>query len=121
MGKTMSKVMIVDDDRVTVNLLRTLLELDGFEVVTAGRGMDVLPLCGKQRPDAILMDYHLADMDGVEIVRSLRAHPDFHSIPVIMASGLDVEDEAKAAGVQKFLVKPFEPGELAGILKQLIK
>ncbi|MDX2159969.1 MAG: response regulator [bacterium] len=116
----MPKIMIVDDDRTTVKLLQTLLELDGFEVSAAGRGMDVLPLATRHRPDVILMDYHLADMDGVEVLKTLRAHPDFATTPVIMASGLDVEEEAKAAGANQFLVKPFEPGDLAILFRQLL-
>jgi len=62
--------MIVDDDRNTVKLLQTLLELDGFVVVVAGRGADVLPVRASQA-DLFLMDYHLADMDGVDVVRIL--------------------------------------------------
>ena len=116
----MANVMIVDDDRTTVKLLQTLLELDGFEVVSAARGMDVITIATRNRPDVILMDYHLTDMDGVEVLKQLRAHSDLHTIPVIMTSGLDVEDEAKAAGAARFLVKPFEPGELPDMFNQLI-
>jgi DNA-binding response OmpR family regulator len=116
----MAHVMIVDDDRTTVKLLQTLLELDGFEVSSAARGVDVLPLITRTRPDIILMDYHLSDIDGVEVLKQLKAHTDYQSIPVIMASGLDVEDEALAAGASRFLVKPFEPGELPGLFYGLI-
>ena len=65
----MLKVMIVDDDRNTVKLLQTLLELDGFEVSVAPRGADVLPAAQQNKPDIFLMDYHLSDMDGVEVDR----------------------------------------------------
>lgn len=116
----MSKVMIVDDDRTTVKLLQTLLELDGFEISVAPRGADVLPLARQVHPDVFLMDYHLSDMDGVEVVRTLRADPMFANIPIIMASGLDVEEEAMKAGATTFLVKPFEPDALPGLFNSLI-
>ncbi len=116
----MSKVMIVDDDRTTVKLLQTLLELDGFEVSSAARGMDVLTLANRVQPDIFLMDYHLSDMDGVEVIKTLRQTSEFARTPIIMTSGLDVEDEALAAGASMFLVKPFEPGELPGLFNQLI-
>jgi DNA-binding response OmpR family regulator len=112
--------MIVDDDRTTVKLLRTLLELDGFEVVSAGRGADVMPTAQESKPDIFLMDYHLSDKDGVEVVRDLRASEAFARTPIIMTSGLDVEIEALEAGATRFLVKPFEPDELPGLFNELI-
>lgn len=112
--------MIVDDDRTTVRLLQTLLELDGFRVSAVPRGADVLPSLQQERPDIILMDYHLADTDGVEVLRALRALPEFADLPVVMTSGLDVRDEALAAGANTFLVKPFEPDELPHLFNSLI-
>ena len=104
----MAKIMIVDDDRTTVKLLQTLLELDGFNVHVVGRGADVLPQAETFQPDIFLMDYHLADTDGVEVIRELRASEQFANTPIIMTSGLDVEHEALEAGATTFLVKPFE-------------
>src|SRR5690606_5499098 len=105
--RDLSKVMIVDDDRTTVKLLQTLLELDGFEVQVVGRGADVLPEAQTFLPQIFLMDYHLADTDGVEIIRTLRATEQFAKTPIIMTSGLDVEEEALEAGASTFLIKPF--------------
>ena len=112
--------MIVDDDRTTVKLLQTLLELDGFEVAVAGRGMDVLPQAQSFQPQIFLMDYHLADMDGVEVIIQLRESKDFAQTPIIMTSGLDVEEEAMKAGATKFLVKPFEPEDLPQLFHSLV-
>jgi two-component system sensor histidine kinase/response regulator len=116
----LSKVMIVDDDRTTVKLLQTLLELDGFEIQVVGRGADVLPAAQTFMPELFLMDYHLADADGVEIIRALRETEQFASTPIIMTSGLDVEEEALEAGASTFLLKPFEPEELPGLFNRLI-
>jgi len=116
----LTKVMIVDDDRNTVKLLQTLLELDGYEVAVAPRGADVMPIAEQALPDIFLMDYHLSDMDGVEIIRQLRAHDTFARTPIVMTSGLDVEDEALEAGANKFIVKPFEPGDLPALFNSLI-
>jgi two-component system, chemotaxis family, chemotaxis protein CheY len=116
----MATVMIVDDDRNTVKLLQTLLELDGFKVVVAGRGVDVLPVAEKSAPDLFMVDYHLSDMEGVDVIRELRQHPAYASKPIIMASGMNMESEALAVGANMFLVKPFDPGALAGIFNKLI-
>jgi CheY-like chemotaxis protein len=115
------RVMIVDDDRMTVKLLQTLLELDGFETTIAPRGTDVLPLARKAPPDLFLLDYHLADMDGVEVISALRTDPSFASTPIVMVSGLDVEREALEAGASCFLFKPLEPEKLPHLFHSLIK
>ncbi len=117
---TLPKVMIVDDDRTTVALLKTLLEMDGFDVVLVPRGGMVLDKAHEENPDIFLVDYHLSDMEGTTVAKSLRADSKFARAPIVMASGLNVEDEAKAAGVNMFLVKPFEPGNLAGIFNKLL-
>ncbi len=112
--------MIVDDDRTTVKLLQTLLELDGFEITVSPRGADVLALADKFKPDLFFMDYHLADIDGVEVLRDLRATAAYKNVPVVMTSGLNVEDEVMAAGANVFLIKPFEPDELPSLFNRLI-
>ena len=117
----MPKVMIVDDDRTTVNLLKMLLEMDGFEVALVPRGGMVLDRAHQEKPDIFLMDYHLSDMEGTTVIKSLRADPQFARTPIVMSSGLNVEDEAKKAGANEFLVKPFEPGNLSGILNKLLE
>lgn len=112
--------MIVDDDHVTTSLLETLLDLDGFKVMVARRGADVLPKLDAERPDVIMMDYHLTDSEGVDIIRAIRAHPKYHNIPIVMASGMDVSDEAFAAGANEFILKPFEPSDLPDLFNRLI-
>jgi DNA-binding response OmpR family regulator len=115
------KVMIVDDDRTTVSLLKTLLEMDGFDVVIVPRGGMALDKAREESPDIFLLDYHLSDMEGTTVIKTLRADPQFARTPIVMSSGLNVADEAKSAGANMFLVKPFEPGELAGIFNKLIQ
>ncbi|MBN1679492.1 MAG: response regulator [Anaerolineae bacterium] len=116
----MPRILIVDDDRTTGKLLQTLLELDGFEVNLAGRGEQALELAHEVLPDIFLVDYHLADMEGVTLVTQLRSDPIFANTPIVMASGLNVEEEARQAGANRFLVKPFEPNQLASLFNSLI-
>jgi DNA-binding response OmpR family regulator len=113
--------MIVDDDRTTVSLLKTLLEMDGFEVVLVPRGAMVLEKALQEIPDIFLLDYHLADMEGTTVSQTLRADSHFATTPIVMSSGLNVESEAKSAGVNAFLVKPFDPSDLANILTKLLE
>lgn len=119
----MSKIMIVDDDLTTVKLVQMLLEMEGFQVAVSPRGGDVIPLASNFQPDLFLMDYHLSDMDGVTVLRDLRAGAAggaFVRTPVVVASGLDVEDEVLEAGANIFLVKPFDPSSLTDLFNRLI-
>lgn len=118
----MPKVLVVDDDKSLTSLLKTLLELEpeGFEVDVVATGDEALHRVQTVTPDVLMVDYHLKDMDGIELIQHLRSHPDFVYIPILMASGLDVEREAMQAGANRFLLKPFEPGDLAGIFLELI-
>lgn len=114
------KILIVDDDRTTVKLLQTLLEMDGFDVSMAARGETALEMAQEQQPDLILIDFHLTDMDGTDLLVRLRSTASLADTPIVMASGMDKEDEALNAGADLFLVKPFEPGSLADTFYNLI-
>jgi len=115
------KILIVDDDRTTVKLLQTLLQMDGFDVLIAPRGQEALELAETTPPDIFLVDFHLADMDGLDVVAHLRTNPAFVETPIVVASGLNVEEAALKAGADLFLVKPFEPNKLAGLFYDLLK
>lgn len=120
-GKSaLTKIMIVDDDSTTVSLLQTLLELDGFEVLVARQGAEVIPMAEAERPALMMIDQHLNDMEGTEVVRQLRQRPTLASLPIIVASGIDVSDKALAAGADHFLTKPFEPADLPELFNRLL-
>lgn len=112
--------MIVDDDQTTVSLLSTLLELDGFDVVAVRQGSEVIARAEAEHPALIMVDFHLTDMEGVEVIKAIRAHSTLSAVPIVMASGLDVSDAALAAGANKFLIKPFEPSDLPELFNTLI-
>ncbi len=117
----MPKVMIVDDDRTSTSLLKTLLEMDGFDVAVVTIGQEAMGEANKFLPDIFLVDYHLNDMSGIDLIHDLRASERFHRTPIIMASGRDVGKEAKAAGANLFLVKPYDPSQLSEQLTSLIR
>jgi DNA-binding response OmpR family regulator len=116
----LAKILIVDDDAVTISLLEMLLELDGFTVLIARRGADVLPKMAEDKPDLMMIDYHLTDVAGVEVIRDVRAHADFKDIPIVMASGMDMSVEAMEAGANEFIIKPFEPSDLPILFNRLM-
>jgi DNA-binding response OmpR family regulator len=113
-------VLIVDDDRTTVGLLKTLLELDGFSVEVVPDSVSGCRVAMDIVPDAFLVDFHLADSEGTDFVRWLRAQEPFDETPVVMASGMEREDAAVEAGANHFLIKPFDPSILVDVLKELL-
>ncbi len=112
--------MIVDDDRTITGLLQMLLELDGFSVNVVARGDRVIPEAQTCKPDVILMDVHLADADGLELLRLLRQDEALKNLPVIMTSGMDLEEQCQAAGADHFLLKPYPPDQLAQLLQRVL-
>jgi CheY-like chemotaxis protein len=104
-------------------LLKKFLELEPgeYEVKISATGKGAVELAQSEQPDLFIVDYHLRDMKGLELIAQLRQNPLFSNTPIIMASGIDMKEEALAAGANLFLNKPFEPSELPKIFAQLIE
>ena len=106
----MPKIMLIEDDPTMLSLLKTLLQLEKFETVTLGEQENALDAIYRDRPDAILLDVHLAQGNGVDLLREIRSDPSLHNIYVIMQSGMNLATECTAAGADNFLLKPYMPG-----------
>lgn len=115
----MTRVMIVDDEIEMTRLLKMLLELEGFTVETTPTGEGALTKSAIQAPDVYMVDYHLHDMSGEELIRKLRVQVALARVPIVVVSGRDVEPEVLRAGATEFMLKPFEPDELIATLKRL--
>jgi CheY-like chemotaxis protein len=115
-----ARLMLVDDDATMVGLLRTLLELDGFEVTFTTDSELVLDRIRSQRPDLVVMDVFLTKADGVELLQQVRATPEIAQTPVIMTSGMDVSDRCMQAGANGFVLKPYAPPDLIAMIRQNI-
>ena len=114
----MPRLLIVDDDATMVSLLKTLLELDGFEVTPATNPDRALESMRQLRPDLVIMDVFMNSRDGLELLRQVRASADLGQLPVIMTSGMDVSDRALDAGADGFMLKPYSPSELIAMIRQ---
>jgi CheY-like chemotaxis protein len=114
-GKTaMHTVMLAEDDQTMVNLLKTLLEIEGFLVKIYGGKThpDLIQLLEMDKPDVLLMDVHLDTLNGIDALRVLRQRPGLNSLKVIMTSGSDVKDQCLKEGANGFLMKPYMPNLL---------
>lgn len=117
----MPKILIVDDDRTMVSLLQTLLELEGYNVNSTPLGQTAIRLSREEKPDIVLMDVHLADGDGVEVLRQIRADPEIGRSRILMTSGLDMLEECRQAGSDDFIMKPYAPDQLVTTLKRILE
>ena len=118
---TRVKVLVVDDEPMMVNFLRTGLRYEGFEVMGAGDGNAALELAQSFRPDIVILDLRMPGADGFEVCRRLRGDPD---LGIIM---LTAKDETKDRilgldlGADDYLVKPFDFDELLSRMRALLR
>jgi two-component system NtrC family sensor kinase len=114
------KILVVEDNEITRKLLRVTLRTASYDMLEAPDGRSALALAARERPDLVLQDLKLPDMDGVDLVRRLRELPGFADLPVLAVSGfISRMDEARAVGglFDEFLVKPVQPSELIRVLE----
>jgi len=104
------RVLVVDDDASIRELLSTVLEDDGYEVVPAANGEDALAVCARWRPDVIVLDLMMPVMDGWTFAKRLRERDD---IPIVVLSAAnDLERHAKSVGATEVIGKPFDLDQL---------
>lgn len=116
----MKKVLVAEDDVTMVSLLKTLLKMEGFQVVALDADADVVTAVRSERPDVLLLDVHLSRQSGLEILDDIRKDRDAKIIPVVMTSGSNVKEECIRRGANDFLLKPYMPDDLIGVLKRNI-
>ncbi len=117
------RVLVVEDSRTIVAVVKYFLELEGFGVLVAGDGIAGLEVAKRERPDVIVTDRNMPGMDGLTMVKELRADPQTRHIAVLMLtsdSAVEKEAQALAAGADDYIVKPVEPRRLAARVKAVL-
>jgi len=120
---TKRTIMVVDDEPDLVTLLRARLEQKEFNVMCAYSGSQALADLEKQKPDLIILDIMMPEMDGFEVLRRLKAAPETSSIPVILLSALDkLKDISKGyeIGADHYITKPFTNSHLMTVIDHLL-
>jgi CheY-like chemotaxis protein len=109
------KVLVIDDEPDVVFLMETRLEAKGYQVISANNGKDGISLAHSEKPDLILLDIMMPDMDGFQVLETLKADPSTRPIPVI---GLTASIAVVKAGIfvekggSDCMTKPFDSAEL---------
>ncbi|HEY6102738.1 MAG TPA: response regulator [bacterium] len=115
------RLLIVDDERPILRLLRTVLTPHGFEVIDAATGQEGLTAAATGRPDLIILDLGLPDLSGVDVIRRVR---EWTKIPIVVLSAHDREEEkveALDAGADDYVTKPFSAGELLARVRAALR
>ena len=118
----MVTVLIVDDDRKLLKMLRRTLTYEGFDVVTATDGHEALEQVGAHRPDVIVLDWLMPGLDGLEVTERLRdAHDETMILMLTARDGIEDRVEGLESGADDYLVKPFAPAELLARVHALLR
>lgn len=116
------KIMTVDDSRAVRLTVALALKQAGYGVVEAANGEEALELLKTEKVDIILSDFNMPGMDGSQLVRQIKAHQEYRSIPVIILTTENAKSrlsEAKAAGAVGWMNKPFKAEHLVAAVKTL--
>ena len=117
------KILVVDDDIDSLKLIGLMLQRNGYEVIAASAGNQALTKAASERPDLIILDIMMPDMNGYEVTRRLRKNPDTQRIPIIMFTAKTLIDDKVAgfeAGADDYLTKQTHPAVLASRVKAIL-
>jgi signal transduction histidine kinase/DNA-binding response OmpR family regulator len=118
-GATLGTILVIDDERTARDLLKGAVAAAGYAAIVAADGREGLRLAGERRPDAIILDIIMPDIDGWAVLRSLKADADLADIPVVLVTVLGDRDMALALGATEHLTKPIVQNELIRVLARL--
>jgi len=117
------KILAVDDEKHIVRLVQINLQKEGYEVATANTGREALEKVGEFKPDLIVMDVMMPEMDGFEALKKLKENAETRDIPVIMLTAKAQDADVFRgwqSGADLYLTKPFNPAELLSFVKRLL-
>jgi two-component system alkaline phosphatase synthesis response regulator PhoP len=118
------RILVVDDDREIVRLVRAYLERNGFEVLVAYDGEKALHILRRERPDLMLLDLMLPGRDGLDVTRVVRGDTGLAALPIIMLTAR-VEDHDKIVGLElgadDYVTKPFNPAEVVARVRAVLR
>ena len=123
MENQLPKIFLVEDDATMLSLLRTLLQMEGFEVVQAKEDTidSLMETLATEMPSLALVDVNLRHFNGFEVLSRIRQTPGLEEIQVLMSSGIDYRDESVQAGADGFILKPYMPDELIQKIRSALK
>jgi two-component system, chemotaxis family, chemotaxis protein CheY len=116
-------IMTVDDTASMRQMISFTLNSVGYEVIQAGDGAEALKLAKDRKVDLVIADLNMPNMDGITLVKSLRALDTYKFTPILMLtteSQAEKRDQGKTAGATGWIVKPFNPEQLVNVVKKVL-
>jgi two-component system alkaline phosphatase synthesis response regulator PhoP len=113
-------ILVIDDDVPTIELLAAALTLEGYRVIEATNGRDGLKLLVSERPDLVLCDVLMPELDGRAVADAMHAHAAFRNIPLVLVSAGQEARVAKGIPCAAFIEKPFSVSALCGLVAELL-
>ena len=116
-------ILVIDDDPIVLTTLAELLVAHGHRVLNAAKGREGIELARAERPDLILVDYHMPEMDGLAVVGALKADSATRGVPVVAFTSASATEANRLvrAGCIGFIPKPFEPGALPSLVAEFLR
>ncbi len=124
MAEVAKRVVCIEDEPEMIDLVRLILGRKGFDVIGANGGIEGLETVHRERPDLVLLDLMMPDMDGWEVYQQMKADDDLRNIPVVVvtakAQSIDKVLGLHIAKVDDYITKPFSPQELLESVEKII-
>lgn len=119
----MKKILLVDDEGDLISYIASVLQEEGFDVSTRLSGEEALGKLTTDKPDLVISDVHMRQMDGFTILAKMKTMKDFNNVPVIFLTAMDDrlgQQQATRLGAAAYISKPFDLDELVGLVKRVL-
>jgi len=120
-----AKVLLIEDDRILVEMYQIKFRISGLPLVVATGGYQGLDMAKKERPDLILLDIKMDDLDGFEVLKRLKTDPTLKDIPVFLLTNMsekETADQGKALGAERYVMKAKQtPDQIVDIVSERLR
>lgn len=116
-------VLVVDDDEIMRSALKRILDGEGYKVILAEDGLELSKVLETTRLDMVLLDVNLPWVDGYELCRLIKSHPNFKGVPLIMVSARKTKEDVEKgfdAGADDYVTKPFDIDYMLGVINKML-
>jgi len=120
----MAKILVIDDEILLIQMVQIRLEANEYEVITANDGEEGLEKAKSEKPDLIILDIMMPNMDGYQVCKLLKTDEQYNKIPIILFTGStadDIEETSKKVGADALIRKPFDPPVFLAKIKELLE
>ena len=123
MDSFLAHILVVDDDEIMRSALKRILDGEGYKVILAEDGLELSKVLETTRLDMVLLDVNLPWVDGYELCRLIKSHPNFTGVPLIMVSARKTKEDVEKgfdAGADDYVTKPFDIDYMLGVINKML-